>query len=201
MKKSKNKKLLKRSLFSKKNLLFSIMASKKSKIQLEKDKTPHTNNAQRLLIINWLQFKENFALITGSAAQGQKVVAGKKLKKSDAYKDLAAFVTEGGKIPWDAKQAKSRYESYLAIYKKTKKAADGTGWGITEEDRALGLKTIEDKLEHLCPYFNSLGDLFGNRQNVSPEDTQESGFGITVSSDDEAESGVEISHVSQSCSK
>ena len=55
--------------------------------------------------------KENFALITGSAAQGQRVLTGKKLKKQDAYKQLAAHVSAGSNIKWDAKQAKNRFEA------------------------------------------------------------------------------------------
>jgi hypothetical protein len=129
----------------------------------DNNNTPHTNNAQRLLIINWLQIKENFALITGSAAQGQKLVAGKKLKKTDAYKDLAKYVSDGSKIAWDSKQAKARYEGYLNTYKKTKAASDSTEWGLNEEDYELGIETIEDKLEYLCPNFQALDELFGGR--------------------------------------
>ena len=47
---------------------------------------PHTSNAQRLAIVDWLEIPANFRLITGSAGINTAVVAGKKLKKSDAYK-------------------------------------------------------------------------------------------------------------------
>lgn len=135
--------------------------------------TSHTNDAQRLLILNWLQVKENFALITGSAAQGQRVLTGKKLKKQDAYKQLAAHVSAGSNIKWDAKQAKNRFEAYLGKYKKAKKQSEGTGWGVTEEDRSEGINTVEEKLNNICPHFESMNDLFGERQNISPEDVRE----------------------------
>ncbi|KAJ2993844.1 hypothetical protein HDV02_002049 [Globomyces sp. JEL0801] len=136
-------------------------------------RTPHTNNEQRLLIINWLKVKENFAMITKSAIQGEK-----KFRKIDAYKELAKYVSEGSKIPWDAKQTKSRYEGYFNTYKKTKHAAGCTGWGITDDDRGLGITTIEEKLEDMCPNFAAMDALFADSQDAKQIDTQESGLMI-----------------------
>ena len=54
--------------------------------QIVKLKIPHTTDGQRLAMIDWLEVKDNFKLITGSAGMKAAVVAGKKLKKTDAYK-------------------------------------------------------------------------------------------------------------------
>ena len=43
-----------------------------------------------------------------------------------------------------------------------------TGFGISEEDEVLNIRTIEEKLEHMCPYFSKMDVLFGDRQNVNP---------------------------------
>ncbi|KAJ3251013.1 hypothetical protein HK103_002932, partial [Boothiomyces macroporosus] len=43
-----------------------------------------------------------------------------------------------------------------------------TGYGVTEKDRMNGVKTIEEKLEKACAYFQEMDELFGERQNVNP---------------------------------
>ena len=49
-------------------------------------KIPHTTDGQRLAMIDWLEVRDNFKLITGSAGMKAAVVAGKKLKRTDAYR-------------------------------------------------------------------------------------------------------------------
>ena len=89
-----------------------------SSFQMPQDgKKRHTTPAQRNDMVAWLQDPENFALISGTAARGKKVVAGQKLKKVDGYKALSDFINQKHRLGWDAATAKSRYESYLAIYK------------------------------------------------------------------------------------
>lgn len=96
------------------------------------------------------------------------VVAGKKLKKSDAYVQLSMFINNVTKADWTPKITKSRFESYLKTYKSTKRDTLKTGWGLTEDDKAAGITTISQKLEKLCPFYSKLDDLFGGRQNVNP---------------------------------
>ena len=65
--------------------------------------------------------ESNFKLITGSAAHNQAVVAGKKLKKVDAYKSLGEYISQKSKleIPWDTDTTKGRYTLELKKYKQT----------------------------------------------------------------------------------
>ncbi|CAG8790921.1 45002_t:CDS:1, partial [Gigaspora margarita] len=35
-------------------------------------------------------------------------------------------------------------------------------------DQAKGIKTIDAKLEVLCPYYNRIDSIYGKRQNVQP---------------------------------
>lgn len=96
------------------------------------------------------------------------VVAGKKLKKADAYKALASFINDQCKSTWTTDQAKNRYSTYIALYKKIKRESLTTGWGVTEDDKASGIYTVEDKLEKACPFFSELDELFGEKQNINP---------------------------------
>ena len=62
-----------------------------------KKRKKKTSERQRDLIITWLEVPKNFNLITGKAAAGS-VVAGTKLKKTDAYQLLAEYVNEHEKL-------------------------------------------------------------------------------------------------------
>jgi hypothetical protein len=70
-----------------------------------------------LAIVTWLEKESNFNLITGKAPQNRNVVAGKKLKKSDAYTDLANYINTAFKgEQWTKEIAKSRYNAYLKYF-------------------------------------------------------------------------------------
>ena len=79
----------KKGFFHSKKPVFSHLHRQKEmppKQAIKAARIPHTSNAQRLAIVDWLEIPANFRLITGSAGMNTAVVAGKKLKKSDAYK-------------------------------------------------------------------------------------------------------------------
>jgi len=117
------------------------------------------------------------------------VVAGKKLKKSDAYIQLATHVNNITKAEWTAKTAKSRYDSYIKTYKASKRDTLKTGWGLTEDDVAAGITTISQKLEKLCQFYSKLDILFGERQNVNPSSVFD-GTSIIDDSDSDSESPI-----------
>jgi hypothetical protein len=106
----------------------------------EERKQSHTSNAQRLAMITWLEVCVNFNLIngqaayskgaggstqmnsdadaTGSSGRASRPVAGKKLKKTDAYKELAKHVNDtcpGSE--WTSQIAKNRYNTYIKVKK------------------------------------------------------------------------------------
>ena len=124
-------------------------------------------------MLEWLENRTNFQMITGSAADGKKVEAGQQLKKTDAYKSLAEWInshTQDKQRIWCGEVAKSRYESFITKYKKTAKLLDPatTGEGVNDADREAGIMTIEQKCEKLCPHFANMDLLYGHRQNVNP---------------------------------
>ena len=98
-------------------------------------------------MITWLEVPKNFNLITGKAAAGS-VVAGTKLKKTDAYQLLAEYVNEHekliGEYLWDMNSAKSRYSALLTNYKNAKKQFEDVTGGkfcVREEEMRAGLNS------------------------------------------------------------
>ena len=152
------------------------------------------NNAVALVwyqanaILEWLESPANFKLITGGVSQSQ-VIAGFKLKKTDAYRELAKHVNErlGYTRPseiWDANKAKFRFEAQLKKYKDLKKElSDVTGpkYCLTENELKSGM-TLEMKRDKQFPQFKRWDILFGGRQNVSPSFTMEPGANLTPDS-------------------
>lgn len=146
-----------------------------------------TTHSQRLAILQWLDTPANFRLVTGGTLAGP-VVSGKKLKKTDAYNQLAAFINRTLKYTdpsemWDQKIAKVLYESLVKTYESTRdKKNDPRGEKcLTDAEIAKGM-TIDMKLDEMCPYYQRWDNLYGGRQNVDPTHTMEGG--IDPSGDD-----------------
>ncbi|KAI9917838.1 hypothetical protein PsorP6_012447 [Peronosclerospora sorghi] len=126
-----------------------------------------------------MENKASFALIIGAAAQGQRLTSGQKLRKLDGYRALAQYVNR--KVPgtkWDKKAEKSRYESYMATYKKNRAKSNTTGFGLTDPDRLADRHTIYANIDFMCPFFNRMDSLFGSRQNVNPTYISALGFPV-----------------------
>jgi len=137
-----------------------------------------TNWQEISCILDWLELDvKNFNLINGGGQKDAKgVVAGQKLKKIDAYKQLADYVNLRFHKKWDAKSTGTRFRSLLKKYKLTKHAfldVSGKKFGLTAEEIASGM-TVDGKLEKLCYGFKRWDNLYGMRQNVNPSYTFES---------------------------
>ena len=137
-----------------------------------------TTFEQKRAIVSWLEKPENFNLVNGKATDGLKmVVAGKKLKKTSGHAELADHVHAAcGGVRWDGKTAGARLKSMVKIYKETKRLylnPNGPKFGLSENDLARGLNTIESKLNDMCPFYAKLDALYGERANVLPKFTLE----------------------------
>jgi hypothetical protein len=135
----------------------------------------HTSKVQKLAILNWLDNEENLNLITGASSKGSKMVAGRSLRKMDAYKSLAAHVNNNTNSSWDSSSCKNRFETWMKQFKDAKEKSLRTGFGVDDADRASGVTSISQKLTKLCDFYDKLDEYFGNRQNVNPECVNESG--------------------------
>ena len=92
-----------------------------------------TCKAKFRAMVLFLEVPDNFQLITVSSANGKPMTARQKLSKSAAYKSLTEFVNQildNKDRVWKAEDAKSRYESYIKLYKKTKMLSEQTGFGL-----------------------------------------------------------------------
>eukprot|EP00474_Spongospora_subterranea_P011618 CRZ12076.1 hypothetical protein [Spongospora subterranea] len=99
------------------------------------------------------------------------MIAGQKLSKTAGFQAMATFVVNiRNTRSCTAAVAKSRYSSYRKRYKNAKKISQpgATGHGITDIDRKKNITTIEQKLESMCPFFERMDRVLGNRQNVTP---------------------------------
>jgi hypothetical protein len=155
-----------------KKLLNHQISFKWSQQKKRKGRSEATTWPQRTAIITWLEKSQNFALITGNAAAGMSsVVAGAKLKKSDGYLQLADFVNESCGTRWDKDQCGGCYRAYVKLYKDTRSRYldnGGEKFCLGEADYKRGIRIIEEKLNHECPHFERLDNLFGGRQNIQP---------------------------------
>ena len=56
-------------------------------------------------------------------------------------------------------------------------AYDSTGFGVTDKDRENGIERLSDKFNLICPYYEEMDEVFGNRADINPlyeEDAQAS---------------------------
>jgi hypothetical protein len=155
----------------------SITLSKKKGIkEVAKPVKKHTTDGQRIAMLDWLSLEENFKLITGNAGMNAAVVAEKKLKKINAYRGLADYVNLRTDSNWTEKMAQTRYDTLLKKYKLAHRSSLLTGFGCSSEDlKAVPpIDTIPKKLESMCPFYDRLDALFGERENITPSSVFES---------------------------
>ncbi|PLW13967.1 hypothetical protein PCASD_04613 [Puccinia coronata f. sp. avenae] len=72
------------------------------------------------------------------------------------------------KISLSSRQMKDRFNSYKDKYKKTHTLSLATGFGLTPEDQQTGIQTIKQKLDSLCPHYQAMHELMGNKAFVNP---------------------------------
>ena len=72
------------------------------------------------------------------------------------------------KISLTSRQMKDCFNSYKDKYKKTHTLSLATGFGLTPEDQQTGIQTIEQKLDSLCPHYQAMHELMGNKAFVNP---------------------------------
>ncbi|EEY70454.1 uncharacterized protein PITG_05874 [Phytophthora infestans T30-4] len=98
--------------------------------QRGKRKYSHTTAAQRQCLLEWLELPGNFELLTkpvsvklfetsSNAAPSSPPL--KRVKKIDGYRSLAQYMNRVAVADWTEKTARSRFESFMAAYRKAKR--------------------------------------------------------------------------------
>ncbi|CAM6085970.1 unnamed protein product [Calypogeia fissa] len=59
------------------------------------------------------------------------------------------------------------FNHYVAKYKEAEAFKCGSGQGLTKDDLLVGI-TLEEKVNKMCPHFEHMQILFGERHNVKP---------------------------------
>jgi hypothetical protein len=73
----------------------------------------------------------------------------------------------------------SRFRSLETTYKNTKRRyanVNGEKYTLTSEDLAKGIKTIDDKLENVCPFYHRLDKLYRDKEDIISFYTCETGM-------------------------
>jgi hypothetical protein len=99
------------------------------------------------------------------------VVAGMPTSKKTGFQMMAEFVNQRTSSNWTSNDASTHFKSWGKKFKSTSRSYQNPGgkkFMLGEKDFKKNVRTIEDKLNHLCPLFFRLQTLFGNRQNVMP---------------------------------
>ncbi|KAG7377840.1 hypothetical protein PHYPSEUDO_010917 [Phytophthora pseudosyringae] len=97
--------------------------------QRGKRKYSHTTAAQRQCLLEWLELPGNFELLTKpvsatlseSAASSSASPPPKRVKKIHGYRSLAQYMNRVALTDWSEKTARSRFESFMAAYRKAKR--------------------------------------------------------------------------------
>jgi hypothetical protein len=118
-----------RQIFDQVVQISKCLRDRKFRMKLMKPKTRKRIRGKSSLLpqlaamVEWLERKENFTLLTGKATSGMKCIqAGAKLTKKMGYSDLAQFVNFKCGAEWNSKYAESRFRAFVKKHKSTKRA-------------------------------------------------------------------------------
>ena len=129
------------------------------KFQSRKVKEPPTTLSQQRSIMAFMATKAhydetNWAHITNIAS---KVHTG--MTHNDIWEELSQHLKGECGVDWMVANLRSRWQTMLANYKKAKGFSNVTGYGITENDRKVGIDTMDKKIFAVCPMFQEFSRL------------------------------------------
>ncbi|KAI9272844.1 hypothetical protein BDA99DRAFT_533679 [Phascolomyces articulosus] len=129
-------------------------------------------------MVEWLETEDNFKLVTGQIA-GFIPGTLKKYTKAHGYKSLQEHKKKKG-IIWNLEQVKGRLrdhkDKYIKARNLTKDVRGSSGAGVNIEDS----RTFADMLEEICPFYERMHALYGERQDIELEAVLEAGSGRLV---------------------
>ncbi|KAL6574680.1 hypothetical protein OROMI_011965 [Orobanche minor] len=133
------------------------------------------SSEQYALILNFLEDPQNKAKIWGVPGKTEVGVA--PPRKIEAWKELATIINSRfrGKFNLDHKLMADRWRTYMKKYIVAREKSSSTGFGITDEDKKRNIHTVQAKLDMICPHYERMHALVGERANVTPAAVFDSG--------------------------
>ncbi|KAF0757590.1 hypothetical protein AaE_004220 [Aphanomyces astaci] len=104
-------------------------------------------------MLEFLRIPDNFAIMTGQATKNKAVKCGQKITRAQGHQMLAEHVNAvvgSSAKRWSTQDKKSRYDSYVASYRRA----------LTWCGPSKKIFTIEGKLEDIFPYYNEMNALY-----------------------------------------
>ncbi|PUU75742.1 hypothetical protein B9Z19DRAFT_1130802 [Tuber borchii] len=111
-------------------------------------------------IIQWLEEPENL----------RKIKKGSGITKKTIVAEIAAQIPTK-----EAIKVGYKYDNIMKSYRAAAKLNNQSGWGLSERDLDEGRRSLRDKLLSRCPYFFRLERILGDRPNVRPPVSYDSG--------------------------
>ncbi|KAI9607692.1 hypothetical protein KEM48_003479 [Puccinia striiformis f. sp. tritici PST-130] len=128
----------------------------------------HLKREDYQIIINWLRNKKNFERCHG---YDKAHPVGRPVKGMINGFELTAINLRNlspSKIVFNAQQMKERFKTYKGKFKKAHTESLSTGFGLTAADKKKGIKTIEAKLDNMCPLYAEMYKLVNQKPDVNP---------------------------------
>ncbi|KAF9994147.1 hypothetical protein BGZ65_010250 [Modicella reniformis] len=128
----------------------------------------HLTNEDIDNILTWLEHSPNYNSVNGISG---KTPIGKPLKTAiQGFNDMATFVNKRSKGRWSlsGRQMKERFGRYKKSYTTVRPVVNGTGFGITDDDRDKGITKVEHKRDSICHGYDRMECLYGHKPNVDP---------------------------------
>ena len=88
--------------------------------------------------------------------------------KTQGFVMMAQFVSNATSVLMSAAQAEGKYRYMIGKFTKANTASRASDFGVTEADTAKGIRTIPQKLEAMCPQFETWNGWFGHLQKFNP---------------------------------
>lgn len=105
-------------------------------------------------------------------------MVGKKLPlKKTVFKDMLAMLHSQGFVKFvkTGENLGKRFNRYISKWKEASAMKNDSGAGLTVVDLWMGI-TLDDKLEKICPHFERMNALYGERANAAPPALSQSGI-------------------------
>ncbi|KAL3692303.1 hypothetical protein R1sor_005954 [Riccia sorocarpa] len=117
-------------------------------------------------VVTYIEEPENFRQVMGGGKKTK--VGGKCISKTKAFHIMASHLKNIAGFPdVTGEEMKKRFERYVLRYKKARQFKEATGRGLSEKELESGM-TIEEKVEKICPHFDRMHAILGQRANIAP---------------------------------